>query len=148
MITKTLAAIFNRDLTRLKKEIELYKNESTIWETDQAVSNSAGNLCLHLLGNLNTYIGAEFGKTGYIRDRPLEFTLKNVPAASLIEQIDGLIQVIKHSLEILTEEDYQQLYPIQVFDEPCTTEYLLIHLTCHLNYHLGQINYHRRLLDR
>ncbi len=148
MITKTLTLLFNRDLSRLKKEIELYKNESFIWAIDQAVTNSAGNLCLHLLGNLNTYIGAEIGKTGYIRDRPLEFSSKHIPSATLIEQIDELIQVINHSLEILTEEDYQKQYPILVFDEPCTTEYLLIHLTGHLNYHLGQINYHRRLLDR
>ncbi len=39
-------------------------------------------------------------------------------------------------------------YPILVFDHKTSTEYLLVHLTGHLNYHLGQINYHRRLIEK
>jgi len=148
MITETLAALFNRDLIRLKTEIEQYKDETNIWLIDQNIANSAGNLCLHLLGNLNTFIGAEIGKTGYVRDRPLEFSLKHIPREKLVADIHSLIQIVNISLVKMKEEDFKNEYPILVFEKPCTYEYLLIHLTTHLTYHLGQINYHRRLLDK
>lgn len=148
MLTKTILALFNRDLLRLKNEIDLYKIESNIWAIDNSISNSAGNLCLHLLGNLNTYIGAEIGKTGYIRQRPLEFSSKNIPRKTLIASIENVIQVVNESLLLLSEEDFKNEYPILVFEQTCSYEYLLIHLTTHLTYHLGQINYHRRLLDK
>ncbi len=148
MITETLVSLFNRDLNRIKTEIEQYKDETKIWITDQNISNSAGNLCLHLLGNLNTFIGAEIGKTGYIRNRPLEFSLKNIPRAKLITDIENLIQIVTNSLLKMAEEDFNKEYPILIFEKPCSYEYILIHLTTHLTYHLGQINYHRRLLDK
>jgi len=86
MILETLKTLFNRDLNKLKSEIESYHTESSIWTIDKNISNSAGNLCLHLIGNLNTYIGAEIGKTGYIRNRPLEFSLKNIPKSELVQK--------------------------------------------------------------
>ena len=147
MLVETLKLLFNRDLLRLKSEINLYKDESKIWIVEKDISNSAGNLCLHLLGNLNTYIGAELGKTNYIRNRELEFSLKNISKKELINQIDSTIAVVEMSLNNITEEEIKSEYPILVFDKKSTLEYLLVHLTTHLTYHLGQINYHRRLLD-
>ncbi|WP_245221914.1 hypothetical protein [Pedobacter kyungheensis] len=85
MLNQTLKKLFNRDLHKLKAEIELYQNEANLWIIDQDIANSAGNLCLHLIGNLNTYIGATLGGSGYIRNRELEFTLKNVPRGELID---------------------------------------------------------------
>jgi uncharacterized damage-inducible protein DinB len=147
MLVETLKLLFNRDLLRLKSEINLYKDESKIWIVEKNIANSAGNLCLHLLGNLNTYIGAELGKTNYIRNRELEFSLKNISKKELIDQIDRTIVVVEMSLNNITEEEIKSEYPILVFDKKTTLEYLLVHLTTHLTYHLGQINYHRRLLD-
>ena len=63
MLIETLELLFTRDLNKLRTEIELYKNEANIWKTERSIANSAGNLCLHLVGNLNTYIGKEIGKT-------------------------------------------------------------------------------------
>jgi uncharacterized damage-inducible protein DinB len=143
----TLKTLFQRDLTKLKLEIESYQNESNIWQIDKAISNSAGNLCLHLIGNLNTYIGAQIGKTNYIRNRELEFSDTNVPKAILIAQIEATMQTVNDSLALLTDADLNKEYPILVFEAKTSTEFLLIHLTTHLAYHLGQINYHRRLLD-
>ena len=80
MLIQTLKTIFRRDLEKLKQEISLYEDESKIWVIGKDIANSAGNLCLHLVGNLNTYIGAEIGKTGYIRHRDLEFSFKKYPA--------------------------------------------------------------------
>lgn len=147
MLIETLKTLFNRDLNKLKSEIELFEKESEIWHIQKGITNSAGNLCLHIVGNLNTYIGAEFGKTGYIRNRALEFSLKDVPRAELINKIEETIVTINNALNSVSEEDLKKEYSLLVFDSKTSTEYMLVHLTTHLAYHLGQINYHRRLLE-
>ena len=147
MLTETLIKIFNRDLNKLKLEIELYQDESNLWVVDKEITNCAGNLCLHLIGNLNAFIGADLGNTGYIRQRDLEFSLKNVARKELIYKINEVIIIVETTLLKLTEEDLQKEFSRRVFEEKMTTEYFLVHLTSHLTYHLGQINYHRRLLD-
>jgi len=146
MLIETLKSLFNRDLNKLKIEIESYQSENQLWAIDKNISNSAGNLCLHLMGNINTYIGAELGKTGYIRDRPLEFSLKDIPKSELISKIDATILVVNNALDSLTEADLDAIYPQIVFEKEMTTGYFLVHLSTHLAYHLGQINYHRRLI--
>jgi uncharacterized damage-inducible protein DinB len=148
MLIQTLQMLFDRDLKRLKNEIELYKDERLLWYTENNIANSAGNLCLHLIGNLNTYIGKEIGKTNYIRDREVEFSLKNVSQIELLDKIDETTVIVRNSLNKLNADDLKAEYPVMVFDQSTSTEYLLVHLTTHLTYHLGQINYHRRLLDK
>lgn len=148
MLTQTLIQLFNRDLDKLIEEINLYKNEEHLWLTTDKVSNCAGNLCLHIAGNLNAFIGAELGQTGYVRQRDKEFSLKDVPRTTMIAQIKEVKAIVENTLFKLTSTDLQQDYPLQVFKRPMTTEYFLVHLTTHLSYHLGQINYHRRLLDK
>ncbi|MDP3148746.1 MAG: DUF1572 family protein [Ignavibacteria bacterium] len=147
MLIETLITLFNRDLNRLKSEIELYKNEKNIWLIEKNIANSAGNICLHLIGNLNWFIGAGLGKTNYVRHRELEFSTKDIPQTELIKKSDETIIVVKNSLRGLTDEELKNDYPLVVFDKKTSTEYFLLHLTTHLAYHLGQINYHRRLLD-
>lgn len=148
MLKESLKSLFTRDLNKLKSEIEQYRDEQNIWLIDQAVLNSAGNLCLHLVGNLNTFVGAELGKTGYVRDRPLEFSQKNVPRAELISRVEATIIVVNNALDLLTEEDMGRDYPlVKVVEGGSSIAFMLIHLSTHLAYHLGQINYHRRLLD-
>ena len=147
MLTTTLIALFERDLTKLKNELLAYKSEEAIWKTEADIPNSAGNLALHLIGNLNTFIGAEIGKTGYVRNRPLEFSAKFVPREQLVADIEATIEVIKNALSLLTEEDCKAEYPVLVLEEKKSTEFFFIHLAVHLAYHLGQVNYHRRLLD-
>lgn len=147
MLLNTLKSLFRRDLERLRQEIDAYRDEAKIWHVEKSIANSAGNLCLHLVGNLNTYIGAELGKTGYVRHRELEFSQKNVPKAELLAKIEETIVVVEKALDSVTDEQLNQQYPVLVFQEKTSTEYLLVHLTTHLTYHLGQINYHRRLLD-
>jgi len=147
MSLASLKALYSRDLNKLKLEIESYQNEHNLWLIEKNILNSAGNLCLHLAGNLNTYIGKELGHTGYVRDRDLEFSLKNVPRTELIRQIDQVTITVSETLNQLKEEDLQKIYPVLARPERESVEYMLIHLAMHLSYHLGQINYHRRLLD-
>lgn len=147
MITESLISLYNRDLNKLKTEIETYQNEENLWKIDKNIANSAGNLVLHLVGNLNHFIGTHLGNTGYVRQRDLEFSLKNIPRTELIEKIEATATMINSTLSQLSEDDLKKEYPLVVFENKMTTDYFLIHLIAHLDYHLGQINYHRRLLD-
>lgn len=147
MLTKTLIEIFQRDLNKLKVEITSYKDEDNLWLQEKEITNTAGNLCLHIVGNLNHFIGAVLGNTGYIRKRDLEFSLKNVSRSEILKDIDATTAMIENTLAKISIEDLDKQYPLIVFKVPMTTMYFLVHLTTHLSYHLGQINYHRRLLD-
>lgn len=147
MLTQTLRKILLRDLAKLKQEIGLYTSEAALWKIEKNIANSAGNLCLHLVGNLNAYIGAELGKTGYVRQRDLEFSLKDIPQQELIKKIEATIEVVDRVLSTFPEEKMQEEFPLLVLPEKTSNEYFLVHLTAHLSYHLGQVNYHRRLID-
>jgi uncharacterized damage-inducible protein DinB len=147
MLTETLATIFQRDLTKLYSEIEQYKSEEKLWATEKSIANSAGNLCLHLVGNLKTYIGAGLGGFAYTRNRELEFSLKGIPKAELLAMVAETKNIVDETLRTLPASTLQQEYPLLVFAEKTSTEFFLVHLAAHLSYHLGQINYHRRLLD-
>lgn len=146
MIIDILKKIFLRDLTALKNEIAAYDSEESLWEIEKGISNAAGNLCLHIVGNLNTYIGAQLGDSGYIRNRELEFSLKDIPKADLILKIEATIAVVIATLDNMSDTELEQEYPLLVLENKTATGYFLIHLTTHLAYHLGQINYHRRLV--
>ncbi|TGE04531.1 DinB family protein [Hymenobacter fodinae] len=147
MLLDTLRHLFQRDLNRVQQELTLYNDEQLIWHVEKGIANSAGNLCLHLVGNLNTYIGAELGGIPYTRHRELEFSLKNVPRLELLEMLQDTSRRVDASLEQVDPNMLAREYPLLVFDQKTSTEYFLVHLATHLAYHLGQINYHRRLLD-
>jgi uncharacterized damage-inducible protein DinB len=148
MLNKILIEIYERDLNKLKTEIEEFTEEADLWKTSEGIKNSAGNLCLHLTGNLQHFIGATLGESGYVRDRGAEFARKYVSRRELLEEIDTTSIVLRKTLNKLTGDDFAKDYPIDVFGHPMTTGYFLTHLTTHFNYHLGQINYHRRLLTQ
>jgi hypothetical protein len=147
MLTNTLISILERDIKRVINELNQYQQESNIWRVEKNISNAAGNLALHLIGNLNTYIGKELGNTDYVRNRPLEFSQKDIPRIILIERLSETVEVIKQALESFPEQDLTKTFPVQISGESTTIEFFLVHVCTHLNYHLGQINYHRRLID-
>jgi len=151
---ETLTQLYLRDLEKLKTEITSYKDENKMWEISGdtrlnggQVKNSAGNLCLHICGNLQHFIGAVLGNSSYERKRDEEFSRKNVPVKELILEIELTTKVVEKTLNELKDEELTKTFPINVFGYEMTTEYFLVHLVSHLNYHLGQINYHRRLID-
>jgi len=141
-----LIKLYMRDLDRLNEEILAYPNELDLWKIDSNIKNSGGNLALHIIGNLNHFIGATLGRTAYVRARDNEFKNKNIPRQTITDSIFELKTTLKKALSYLIHEDLNKNYPLEVFGKPMSTEYFLIHLYGHLNYHLGQINYHRRLL--
>ncbi len=145
MITTVLIDLYQKELDKLKEEINLYASDEQLWALPLGVSNSGGNLCLHLTGSLLHFIGATLGDTGYIRNRDAEFKLKKIPSQKLLEEIDNTRSVLVDTLEQVSRKELEGIYPIVVFGEPMTTEFFLIFLLKHFSYHLGQINYHRRL---
>ena len=147
MLKETLNELFDRDLQKLKTEINLYKDENNLWIVKEGISNSAGNLCLHLIGNLNHFIGAALGQTGYVRHRDDEFTLKNILRDDLLLNIENCILILNSTFSKLTEADLEKDFPLEKHGSIVSTTHMLLHLFGHLSYHLGQINYHRRLLD-
>lgn len=143
---ESIKQILLRDLKSLEKEIGSYNNDSDIWLLSGDIKNTAGNLTLHICGNLQHFIGAIIGQDGYVRQREEEFGKKNVPAIDLIAEIRTTKQAVENALNKTSDDQLEDTYPIEVFGKPMTFSYFLIHLTGHLMYHLGQINYHRRLL--
>ncbi len=148
MLAKILIELYERDLNKLRDEIEQFSEEADLWKTNDGITNSAGNLCQHLTGNLQHFFGAVLGDSSYVRDRDAEFAAKGTTRADLLADIDAAEASVKNTLAKLTDEDLSKNYPIEVYGHPMTTAYFLTHLATHFNYHLGQINYHRRLLAK
>ena len=140
------AELYERDLLKLRDEIKNFKDDDNLWRTEDGVSNSAGTLVLHLMGNLNFCVGTTLGNTGYVRNRELEFSATDVPRAELIAGIDGVIEIVKNTLPSLTQQQLEAIYPLEFFG-PKSTGWYLTALYGHLTYHLGQINYLRRILE-
>lgn len=145
--TKSVEAILLRDLDKLEKELNEYPDEASIWILADDIKNSAGTLCLHLCGNLQHYIGVGLGGSAYVRDRNKEFSLRDIPRATLLKEIAASRIAVKSGLSKVTPEMLEQEYPLPVFDYAMTIQHFMIHLCAHLGYHLGQVNYHRRLLS-
>jgi hypothetical protein len=147
MLNDVLANFYERDIRKLIEEVHLFKNEENLWRTHGSVKNSSGNLVLHIIGGLNYLIGTILARTGYVRSRDQEFIIKGVARKELVAQLEELIPMINETLNALTPERMEAEYPI-FFDKPkTTTSYVLIQLSLHLNYHLGQVNYLRRVLE-
>lgn len=147
MNTDGLAKLFERDILKLKAEVGAYTDQQKLWSISHQISNSGGNLILHLLGNLQYYIGSVLGKSGYVRDRPAEFTRKQVGVNAITQEIEHTAELVPSVIRSLTQDILERPYPEKVYDHDMSTEYFLLHLLAHLNYHIGQINYHRRLCD-
>jgi hypothetical protein len=144
MLNDILADFYERDIRKMIEEVNLFSNEENLWKTQGGVRNPSGNLVLHIIGGMNYLIGAKLASTGYIRDRDQEFIRKGVPAKELVAQLEELIPMISTTLNKLALEAE---YPILFDDAKRSNGYVLTQLLVHLNYHLGQVNYLRRILE-
>ncbi|MGI9056107.1 MAG: DinB family protein [Pyrinomonadaceae bacterium] len=147
MLKETLIEIYERDLQKVIGEIKLYKTDEDLWKLEDGISNSGGNLALHLIGNINHFFGANLGKTGYKRERDLEFSDKNISRDDIVKKLENTILVFKETLSNLSDEDLHKDYPEELGGKSNKTLAIIIHMLTHLNYHLGQINYHRRFFS-
>ena len=142
-----LALLFTRDLDRVIADIKAYPDEDSLWQVPGQINNSAGNLALHLVGNLSQFIGDDLGDVPFARNREAEFTYRNVPRAELLSGLERTRELVEQTLAQVDYARLERIHPRQPpgFPPAMSSRYFLIHLYGHLNYHLGQINYHRRL---
>jgi hypothetical protein len=144
MLNTLLANFYERDLRKLIEEVNLFSNEENLWRTHGSIKNASGNLVLHLIGGLNYLIGTQLAQTGYVRHRDQEFTTKDVAKKVLIAELEALIPMITKTV---SSQDMEADYPIPFDDATRSKWYVLMQLSLHLNYHLGQVNYLRRMLE-
>lgn len=142
----TYKELFLKNLKHLSEEVSLYKNEADLWKLAGEIKNTPGNLCLHLCGNLQHYIGALIGKSGYVRNRDTEFSKKNVSRHDLLMEINITEEVIASVFDSLAEKDLEKTFPDNTFGENASNGNAILECEVHFTYHLGQINYHRRIL--
>lgn len=140
-----LRAMLLRDLRGLRRELDAYPDDDAVWATPLGISNSCGTLVLHLAGNLRTYVGHVIGGIAYERDRPREFSARGVSRAVLRAEIDATIDAVDRATAALTEEMLAREFPLAVGQARLNTQEMLMHCAVHLTYHLGQVDYHRRL---
>ena len=140
-----MASLFKRDLEALEHEVRQYPDDAALWRPYAPWPNPGGNLVLHVCGNLNHYVGARLGRTGYERNRLAEFDSKDLLREDLVARLRQTAETVSRVLLSLEESGLGDLYPEEVFGQPMSTEWFLLHLYGHLRYHAGQVNYHRRL---
>ena len=143
-ITSVIAQLMLRELESFKLQIAAFPDEKGPWQPRPGVANTAGTLALHCAGNIQHFIGAKLSGTGYVRQRDVEFSRRDVPRAEITAELDRAIAAV-HLLEKQRDSDLPAVFPEPFGGKPVNTDALLIHLAIHLGYHLGQADYHRRL---
>jgi hypothetical protein len=138
--------VLTRELKALRREIESYPTEHDLWAIPAGIANPGGNLALHLTGNLQYFVGNVLGKNGYVRNRDSEFGTRDIPRADLLREIDNAIAAVELGMSKIREEDLAKPFPEKVGGVSSSTGAFLAHFATHLAYHLGQVDYHRRML--
>lgn len=141
-----LRKLLLRDIASVQRELELYPDDAAVWRAAPGILNTSGTLALHLAGNLQHFIGAILGGTGYLRQRDLEFSRRDVPRAELLAGLDRAAEAVGGTLGALPAARLDELYPLELAGVRLTTRMFLLHLSTHLSFHLGQIGYHRRVV--
>lgn len=147
-IARQLHAILRRDLRALRREIEAYPDDESVWAVPEGISNSGGTLVLHLVGNLRTYVGHIIGGDGYERDRPREFSARGLPRTELLRDIDLTVAAVDGAMPRLDGDALAAQFPLAIGPVQVNTQDFLVHLVVHLGYHLGQVDYHRRIVTQ
>lgn len=146
MFTTHITTILTRELKALAREVAAYPDDAAVWRIFPGIPNSGGTLVLHLTGNIQHYVGVVLGQTDYRRDRGAEFARRDVPRRELAVEIDRAIAAVEHAVPRLTARALRADYPEKVGGRVVVTDEFLLHLVSHLSWHLGQLDYHRRMV--
>jgi hypothetical protein len=133
-----------RELDTLKREIAAFSTDAGPWEARPGITNTSGTLALHCAGNIQHFIGARLGNTGYVRQRDLEFSRRDVPRAEILAELDRAISAVG-SLAAKSASELPPVFPDPFGGKSVNTDVMLVHLAVHLAYHAGQVDYHRRI---
>jgi uncharacterized damage-inducible protein DinB len=146
MLIPIVQAMLLRELAAVQRSVQAYPDDASLWALPNGLPNAGGTLVLHLAGNLQHYVGTVLGGTGYVRDRPAEFARRDVSRAELLSELENAVRAVQRTLPTLREESLAKPYPEMVGGKVLTTASFLMHLATHLAYHLGQLDYHRRVV--
>jgi hypothetical protein len=141
-----LKTLLLKDLASLRLEVERYPDDASLWRALPGIVNPGGNLALHVAGNLQFFIGEQVGHSGYVRHRDREFSVRDLPRAQVLQELDAAAKAVGDALTAMDPATLEQEFPSPMGGQRMATGMFLLHLCSHLSYHLGQINYHRRLL--
>ena len=144
-LISAIGTMLLRELVSLRKEIEAYPSDAALWTVVPGITNAGGTLALHLTGNLQYFIGAVLGGVAYRRDRDAEFNTKGLSRAELMDRVDQTMAALSRTFTALSDSVLTGRYPEPVAKVRVSTGDFLVHLLSHLAYHLGQIDYHRRM---
>jgi hypothetical protein len=133
-----------RELEGFEREVSLYANDETLWKTLPGVTNSTGNLAMHVAGNLQHYVGTVLGGTGYVRNRDAEFARRSGTRAEVVAELRKAASVVRDVLPKISEEKLAGEFPEAVMGMKFRTSTFLTHLCAHAGFHLGQAGYLRR----
>ncbi|UCF18957.1 MAG: DinB family protein [Gemmatimonadota bacterium] len=146
MLSEWIRRVMSRDMASLGAQIEAYPDDDAVWKLAPGIANSAGTLALHLAGNIEAYVGAGLGGSGYVRDREAEFSTRDLSRADILSRVESARAALDAALAKLGDVDLKAEYPLEVAGVRLSTGQFLVHLAGHLAYHLGQVDYHRRAL--
>lgn len=141
-----LFLMFRRELRCLIREVELFPDDATLWRTIPGITNSAGNVALHVAGNLCHFVGVVLGATGYVRQREREFAQREGTRAEVVADLEAAIAAVEAGLAAATEATLSAPFPVPIGGHRMSTRRCLLHLEAHLAFHLGQAGYLRRTL--
>jgi len=149
MVTKLaspIKTVMLRELRALEREIAAYPDDASVWKTPPGISNSTGNLALHMAGNLRHFIGHVLAGSDYVRDRNAEFAARDLTRDELNAVVSQAISDLESAFDNITEAQLDSEFPLPIMDHRFRTQDFLMHLAVHLSYHLGQVDYHRRII--
>jgi uncharacterized damage-inducible protein DinB len=142
-----IKTIITRDLQTLKKELNIGIKNHQLWKVYPGITNSIGNLTLHICGNLRHFIGNVIGNSGYQRDRDAEFTNNSATINELQSLIDKTIEEISTAMDKISKNSASEDYHVEIGGNRMKNNEAVIYLISHLGYHLGQVNYLRRIIQ-
>ncbi len=146
MLRSTVQHILTRELLAARRAVEAYPDDASLWRPLPGIANVGGTLALHIAGNLQYYIGRVFGGSNYVRDRDAEFRRRDVPRSEILREIDAAIAAVERGLQTIGDDALPRPYPEKIAGRDVVTADYLVHLGSHLAYHLGQLDYHRRVV--
>jgi uncharacterized damage-inducible protein DinB len=141
----TIRVLLERELDAFTREIEAYPDDASVFATPPGVANSAASLALHCAGNLQHFVGSRIGGSSYVRDRDAEFAKRGLTRAELVAELTRAKQSVHDALADRDPASVPSVFPDKVAGKTMTTEVFVLHLVAHLAYHLGQVDYHRRM---
>jgi uncharacterized damage-inducible protein DinB len=141
-VSRSIQAEFEAVRDKVRRLVQDLSNDQ-LWQRPYPYGNSVGHLLLHLTGNLRYYIGAQIAGTGYVRDRPREFSDLSQPAKDeVLRAFDDALSMVVNTLARQTAEDWHR--PYEAVGSPQKDRLgIFIRCAAHADHHAGQMIYLR-----